>query len=249
MAFRDTLEDRVESPDSGIEMSSFDFDIEGCSALLSGNDPILNNVNAEPFAAATNTVLVDEESPVIETAEMMLPVVESTIIQPDTDTIIYMDSDDEPETPAAPVDTNTDTIHSYSTVSVQKPKTIKCKRPASFNKTKQMTLKSQGKKLSINIRRKKKLYEMSSLADPVAEKNRLNAINAKKNRDRKKQQLQEAEVEIEKLREENDELRAETDNYKDQLEQARRELQMLKQMYKATNGSLPAHLGNKVTPC
>ena len=87
---------------------------------------------------------------------------------------------------------------------------------------------------------------MSSLADPVAEKNRLNAINAKKNRDRKKQQLQAAEVEIEKLREENEELKAETDNYKDQLDAARQELAMLKQLFKARAGPLPAYLGNKV---
>ena len=40
-------EDGVESPDSGIHLSNFDFDIESCSALLRGEDPILNNVCGE----------------------------------------------------------------------------------------------------------------------------------------------------------------------------------------------------------
>merc|ERR1711988_1313249 len=103
---------------------------------------------------------------------------------------------------------------------------------------------SQGQKISVSVRndrKKQKLYEMESLNDPVAERNRLNAINAKKNRDRKKQQLQEAG-------EENEELKAETDNYKDQLEDAMRELKNLKQLFKTQVGSLPPHLGNKVAP-
>ena len=94
-------------------------------------------------------------------------------------------------------------------------------------------------------RRKRKLYELEPLCDPVAEKNRQNALNAKKNRDKKKAELQEAAVEIDRLREENEDLRSESDNYRDQLEAARRELDILKQMYKASNGALPPCLGNK----
>jgi len=110
----------------------------------------------------------------------------------------------------------------------------------------EITLTSQGKRFSVSVNRKKrKLYEMEPLNDPVAEKNRLNALNAKKNRDRKKQQLMMAEEEIEKLKEENEELKAETDNYKDQLDAARQELEELKQLFKARAGPLPAYLGNK----
>jgi len=84
---------------------------------------------------------------------------------------------------------DTNSIHSYSIMKVKKPKTLKTKKPANFA-SKQITLTSQGKKFSVSVdRRKKKLYEMGKLQDPVAEKNRLNALNAKKNRDRKKQQL------------------------------------------------------------
>merc|ERR1712001_776512 len=85
--------------------------------------------------------------------------------------------------------------------------------------------------------KKQKLYEFEPLKDPIAERNRLNALNAKKNRDRKKQELLEATSEIEKLREENDELRAESDSYKDMLDDARRELEELKMLFKIKGGS------------
>lgn len=42
MAFREEERLKSDSPDSGIGMGNFEFDIEGCSALLSGNDPNLN---------------------------------------------------------------------------------------------------------------------------------------------------------------------------------------------------------------
>jgi len=77
---------------------------------------------------------------------------------------------------------------------------------------------------------------MEPLVDPVAEKNRLNALNAKKNRDRKKQQLAEAESEISRLREENEELRTEADEARDALVAARRELAELKAQLKAQTG-------------
>merc|ERR1719471_1107896 len=122
----------------------------------------------------------------------------------------------------------TNEIHSYSVMKIKKPRTMKSKRPANFNK--EITLTSQGKRFSVSVNRKKrKLYEMEPL-------------NAQKNRDRKKQQLMMAEEEIEKLKEENEELKAETDNYKDQLDAARQELEELKQLFKARAGPLPAYL-------
>jgi len=260
----------MESPDSGIHESHFDFDIEGCSALLSGHDPILN--------IAQNSSSLDQEgsisssdSAVINTTELLLPVVPATsdsnydIITPmesdddnneeeqeDKDTIYYPDDEEEEEEDQENdqfKSNKIDVIHSYSIMNIQKPKTMKSKRPANFGKQKQLVLTNKGQRFSVPVsRRKRKLYEMEPLADPVAERNRLNALNAKKNRDRKKQQLQLAEEEIDKLKEENDELRAESENVKDQLDEARRELALLKQMFKARNGSLPPFLGNKVTP-
>merc|ERR1712001_772030 len=80
--------------------------------------------------------------------------------------------------------------------------------------------------------KKQKLYEMEPLKDPMAERNRLNALNAKKNRDRKKQQLVEAEQEISRLREENEELRTEAEEVRDELESAQRELAELRALMK-----------------
>jgi len=270
MAFRsDEESNRMESPDSGIHDSHFDFDIEGCSALLMGHDPILNTAHHSPLQTEQDQSISSADS-VINATELLLPVVSTPsdsnydIITPmesdnneeeeeDKDTIYYPDDEEDDEDQenveikSNRIDTNS--IHSYSIMNVKKPKTMKSKRPANFGKQKQLVLTNKGQRFSVPVsRRKRKLYEMEPLADPVAERNRLNALNAKKNRDRKKQQLQLAEEEIDKLREENDELRAESENFKDQLDEARQELALLKQMFKARNGSLPPFLGNKVTP-
>ena len=243
MAFRDDEDRMIESPDSGIHMqSNFEFDLEGCSALLGANDPILGNGD-----------VVEPASSVISTADLLLPVVSSENFDLATSTPSPMDSEDEEraeEPKNVSINTtknDTNSIHSYSIMKVKKPKTLKTKKPANFA-SKQITLTSQGKKFSVSVdRRKKKLYEMGKLQDPVAEKNRLNALNAKKNRDRKKQQLAEAEVEIEKLREENEELRAEMENNREELDEVRHQLDQLRQMFKASHGgSLPPFLGNKV---
>jgi len=253
MAFGE--EDRLNStsPDSGIEMGNFEFDIEGCSALLSGNDPNLNNGPHSP-APAEKSITGDSE---INTTELQFPVVTYNS-QKEVDTITYMDSSDDEENKDDLAENVSDTknvsinptsaIHSYSVLKPNNKRTMKSKKPANFNNTRKAvrTLISKGQQFSVPVsRRKRKLYELEPLCDPVAEKNRQNALNAKKNRDKKKAELQEAAVEIDRLREENEDLRSESDNYRDQLEAARRELDMLKQMYKASNGALPPCLGNK----
>ena len=88
--------------------------------------------------------------------------------------------------------------------------------------------------------RKRKLYEMGPLDNPEEERCRLNALNAKKNREKKKRQLTEAAMEIERLREENSELRSEAELVRDELEQARLELATLRAQLKADSS-----LGNK----
>merc|ERR1719211_149029 len=129
-------------------------------------------------------------------------------------------------------------INSYSVIKLKR-------EPGTFKKTTSRTAASRTKQASggrkhskvTNISQKKrKLYEMEPLVDPVAEKNRLNALNAKKNRDRKKQQLVEAEQEISRLREENEELRTEAEEVKDELESAHRELEQLRALLKQSNG-------------
>merc|ERR1719507_1310977 len=104
---------------------------------------------------------------------------------------------------------------------------------------------SSSRRYSISINKKQKLYEMEPLKDPVAERNRLNALNAKKNRDRKKQQLQEADEEISRLREENDDLREEGDRIKDDLANAKRELDALRQELKLRGGENASFLDER----
>ena len=255
MAFREEERLKSDSPDSGIGLGNFEFDIEGCSALLSGNDP---NLNGGEFLPSSPQKSITGDSSSINTTELLVPVVTYNS-QEEVDTITYMDSSDEENEnikkeeddsdTTENVSINPSTIHSYSILKPNNKRTMKSKRPANFNRTKKAvrTLISKGQQISVPVMRKgkRKLYELEPLGDPVAEKNRQNALNAKKNRDKKKAELQEAAVEIDRLREENDDLRSESDNYRDQLEAARRELDMLKQLYKASAGALPPCLGNK----
>lgn len=91
------------------------------------------------------------------------------------------------------------------------------------------------KQMRLNAKnaRKLKLYEVNCpLNNPEAEKCRLNAINAKKNRDLKKHQLQEAQNEISELRRENAELREQADNVREELDHALSEIQELKMLMK-----------------
>lgn len=89
--------------------------------------------------------------------------------------------------------------------------------------------------------RRRKLYELGPLENPDEERCRLNALNAKKNREKKKRQLAEAAQEIDRLRNENSLLRTEADEVRDQLEQARLELAQLRaQLGKAADGGSSA---------
>jgi len=81
--------------------------------------------------------------------------------------------------------------------------------------------------------KKLKLYEVDCpLNNPEAEKCRLNAINAKKNRERKKNELYYAETEIARLKSENAELREQAENVREDLDHALNEIQELKSLMK-----------------
>jgi hypothetical protein len=81
---------------------------------------------------------------------------------------------------------------------------------------------------SSSLSRTKKLYEMKAFADPTKEKERQNAINAKKNRDKKKGLESNAQVEINKLRTLNKLLNKEAAVKKRKLFAARKEIKFLK---------------------
>jgi len=82
---------------------------------------------------------------------------------------------------------------------------------------------------------KKKLYEMKKFADPTKEKERLNAINAKKNRDRKKTLESEAQSEVNVLRTLNKRLVLEATFEKRKLLTARKEIMHLKSKLKSSS--------------
>jgi len=75
---------------------------------------------------------------------------------------------------------------------------------------------------------KKKLYEMRPFADPSKEKERLNAINAKKNRDKKKILMTQSQNEINTLKELNKRLNKNVILQKQKLLLASREIKLLK---------------------
>jgi len=228
----------VESPDSGVDMNNFDFDIDGCNAMLLGvNDPVLNNFDSD---------ISEDRSSQTEVINLELPVITSDSLEEYNDEISVMESDkddDEGEENSTlnisknhPVE-----IHSYSIMKIKKPDSMKSRSQNALIKDR---LKS-GRKYCVSLKKKPKLYEMAPLNDPVAEKNRLNALNAKMNRDRKKQQLQEAEEEIDRLKEENEELKTEADQVKDELAAAKRELEALRQELKLRGGENASFLDER----
>jgi len=131
---------------------------------------------------------------------------------------------------------NPNKIHSYSALSTtsSRPRSVRSSHGSRATRSPPSTGPRQRRSSSSTMNsRKRKLYEVAQpLANPEAEKCRLNAINAKKNRDRKKQQLDEAEMEIKRLRVENEELQGEAESVRDDLEYAMQELRELKEQMK-----------------
>jgi len=76
--------------------------------------------------------------------------------------------------------------------------------------------------------RKKKLYEMGPFLDPVKERERMNALNAKQNRDRKKSLIGNAQQQILKLKSLNKKLLKDATVDKKKLQAAQREIKLLK---------------------
>lgn len=242
------------SPDSGIHVSNgleYDFN----DALLGVDDPIFSDISA--MASGTAVEVIPAEHPVImsdftavnesfdDAVEEMEEMEEMEEEEEEDSGSNYSEEENEENTSSNIPKNHPVEIHSYSVIKLKREQTFKAKShhrsSAPVTRTKQP---SGGRKYKVSISQKKqKLYEMEPLNDPVAEKNRLNALNAKKNRDRKKQQLAEAEMEISRLKDENDELRTEAEETRDELETARRELAELRALVKSSSASRHAVLG------
>jgi len=259
------------SPDSGIHVNSFELGFN--EALLGLDDPIFSDISnipalgssVEPIHVSQSEIISDFSATVSE-IQSQIEVFKEEIEdfeemeeeeeedEEDLDNVSnYSDEENEEKSKSNIPKDHPVEIHSYSAIKIKKEQNFKAKakRPSAppSNTAPVRKQTSAGRKYKVSISQKKrKLYEMEPLVDPVAEKNRLNALNAKKNRDRKKQQLAEAESEISRLREENEELRTEADEARDALVAARRELAQLKAQLKAQTGVRQSFLGKARAP-
>ena len=75
--------------------------------------------------------------------------------------------------------------------------------------------------------RKTKLYEMPAFADPEMETKRQNAINAKMNRDRKKNEKNQLQTQMDKLKKENASLKLKNKKYRSRLSNLERRLEIM----------------------
>jgi len=122
-------------------------------------------------------------------------------------------------------------IHSYSSAAAPRRNKKKITPEIALRKIQGASTKMTNKKQ--RKLKKIKLYEVEApLANPEAEKCRLNAINAKKNRERKKAQLEIAQRQIHELRSENRALREEATSVREDLDSALQEIQQLKSLMK-----------------
>ena len=237
---------RQGSPDSGV-----DFELD-TNALVTEHDPVFhqamkssdfqeeidwmfNRPSAGVAAAPAHrlnlsfSISEDELDNIFSDNEDPTHSMSTHEDNPDTKPVITIKQEDTSAT-------NPNKIHSYSAVPTtnSRPKSVRSSNGSRANRSLLSSGPRQRRSSSSTMNsRKRKLYEVAQpLANPEAEKCRLNAINAKKNRDRKKQQLDEAEMEIKRLRVENEELQGEAENARDELDYAMLELRELKEQMK-----------------
>lgn len=99
-------------------------------------------------------------------------------------------------------------------------KEFNCKTKGTTNKVNHSQVK--------NRNGKKKLYEMGRFSDPKKERQRINALNAKKNRDRKKNLISRAYDRISKLKTINKKLFMTANKEKKKLLATQKEIKLLK---------------------
>ena len=239
----------MDSPDSGVHVTNLEYDFN--EALLGVDDPIFSDICSLPSGTAVE--VIPAEHPVImgdftAVNESFDDNMEEEEEEARDTSSNYSDEENEENTSSNIPKNHPVEIHSYSVIKLKKEQSFKAKASSKAMTRSKTTSGSRKFKLGSSAAQKKqKLYEMEPLVDPVAEKNRLNALNAKKNRDKKKQQLAEAEQTIVELREENEELRAEAEEVRDELEEARRELAELRSQLKLSGGRHAA-LGKASAP-
>jgi len=200
-------------------LDSLNFDIKDLDNIFESDSTVFSSeVNS---TTATHLKEFAEPEPAVSHAIL-------------TDNVEEKEDETPPVSPASPpVTTNEDSvtsdIHSYSV----KPKSTSPSLRTHLRNTR------GGRAKKSTGSRKRKLYELDSpLPTPELEKCRLNAINAKKNRDLKKQQLEMASAEIKRLRRENTELRDEVNSAREEMEELRAEMAAMKEQFKMAGMSV-----------
>ena len=170
-----------------------------------------------------------------EIIEIEVPVINSTIIRVEEGLLSIKAPDNSTQYLVQEASDDLDLYASFD------PETTACRgkwrrsQKGGEKKSFPRVIKAQSKdgKFKATITEKKtKVYEMEKFSDPIKEKSRLNAINAKKLRDKKKRQLYAAEEEIKNLREANQALMMEKDEAERKFTEAIKELEELRSQMK-----------------
>jgi len=245
--FVSELEDRLDmqglgSPDSGIELNNFDIE----NPFIRENDPVISQEEFQDEVDFMFNKHTFNDAGLDLDLDFIMPEVlsfEPDHLPPKSEPEVSMENlmADEPviEDSVSVGNHSSDSDNCFIKKNTSKPvksksnPAIKVHSYAVAPRTKRLqSMLRKGDHKSSRSKRsmpKKKLYELQRpLDNPQAERCRLNAINAKKNRDRKKRELEAASSEIERLRRENAELKAEAENAREEREEAFAELEMMK---------------------
>ncbi|XP_068219922.1 uncharacterized protein [Palaemon carinicauda] len=136
-----------------------------------------------------------------------------------TQPVIPLTTTMSPGISGAPVESEIPCGSDASPMSIEQPNTPS-PSPAKTGPTKPRTYRRQ------RVKKPKKYEIMEELVDPLEEKKRLNAINAKKNRDRKKDKLKDLGERVDAVTRERDMLRKEVEELKKREKQLREALLM-----------------------
>ncbi|KAB7504796.1 hypothetical protein Anas_02274 [Armadillidium nasatum] len=112
-------------------------------------------------------------------------------------------------------------------VSIKLPQKNNTIETLNYNELPFTSLKRKLPNLSKPKPQKKKAYELSPLPDPTLERCRRNAINAKKNRDIKKEKMMKLEAEVEQERQEKLKLASENETLKQMNEELKERINLL----------------------
>ncbi len=198
------------------------------SSSLLASDPVLTSAIDAPPATGLGLTLPQFDFNLYDIDEDT----GSPAQQDDDDVVMYSDSEEEEEKEeekvvAAPKDviivkTGSDNVRSAPAKKRRKPKANAWSR--------EVQPKVSAAVAKIGAKGRPRLYDQKPFADPELERCRLNAICAKQNRDRKRQEKQNMEKEVVELRSENKKLKRQAESSAKRLKSAEEQLGRMREM-------------------